>query len=74
MLAIVGVIIYAIYVTCLGGNRTTGDYGDDSSRSRQHGYGSRPPPPGFRPEYTSGGKKSKCAYVNVLPCSECVSV
>ncbi|XP_071149219.1 store-operated calcium entry-associated regulatory factor-like [Mytilus edulis] len=48
VLCIVGIIIYAIYRTCIA-DQSHGQSGDPSFRS--HDRGSRPPPPGFRQDY-----------------------
>lgn len=55
VLCIVGIIIYAIYRTCIA-DTSHGQSGDPSFRS--HDRGSRPPPPGFRQDYmpNNGGK------------------
>lgn len=55
VLCIVGIIIYAIYRTCIA-DGSHGQSGDSSFRS--HDRGSRPPPPGFRQDYmpNNGGK------------------
>ncbi|XP_074641514.1 store-operated calcium entry-associated regulatory factor-like [Tubulanus polymorphus] len=62
MLVIVGLIIYAIYKTCIGNQH---DYrydgssmdSDDTYSSYDSGFGpsAPPPPPGFRPEYMPRG-------------------
>ncbi len=57
-LGIIGVIIYAIYKTCLSSDHT------DHTRSSTHdgyyssGGGSNPSPPGFRSEYMPDGKEN----------------
>lgn len=48
ILCIVGIIIYAIYRTCIA-DGSHGQSGDPSFRSQDRG--SRPPPPGFRQDY-----------------------
>ena len=61
--AIVGLIIYAFYKTCLSGSsRDPGDDDDDSPYRGQRGYGGgyggpggNPPPYGFRDDMTGGG-------------------
>lgn len=55
-LAVFSIIIYAIYVTCLSntGHHGPGEPGS-SFRDNTRGFGSAPPPPGFRDEYMPGG-------------------
>ena len=56
-LAIVGIIIYAIYKTCL----STSHQDPDSQRGDRWGSErrSQPPPPGFRQDYMPRGKNTK---------------
>jgi hypothetical protein len=57
MLVVVGVIIYAIYHTCLSSSRAAGEAGvdgDDTYRQGGPQGGNRPPPPGFRQDNMPG--------------------
>jgi len=76
VIAIVGIIIYGIYHTCMGNQNqhaysTTDDgsspddhrrsnYGGGSGSSWFRSNGSGAPPPGFRPEYYSSGSGASC--------------
>ena len=53
MLVIVGVIIYAVYRTCIAGPDTS-DRQDGDNTHRRSSPRSGPPPPGFRDEYMPG--------------------
>ena len=61
-MAVVALIIYAFYKTCLSGPaRQPGDDGDDRPHGGRGGYSGgsggpgSPPPPGFRDDYMPGG-------------------
>lgn len=57
LLCIVGLIVYAIYKTCIAGNST------EDRTFRSHDRGSRPPPPGFRSDYMPpGGDSCSSSY------------
>ena len=55
-LGIVGVIIYAIYKTCLSDDHNTNGRASAGRYDPHRGSGTNPPPPGFRSEYMPDGE------------------